>query len=373
MKKKIWIAIGVSTLILVMAGVSVYRQYFAKGPEIKTEQVKMEEISSLLLIPGTLQLQDEQIEYLSLDKGELQEILVQEGQQVKKDDPIARLSNNQLQLEVEQNKLAVESGYLKINQLQKQEKGLDKQKEEMAKEIGEKKATEELSPQYNQLDVDLKMANLDVRQLLLQKESLEKRVQELEIKSKIDGTVLSINEVAGASINGQEPFIQIGSIDGMVAKGVLSEYDTLKVATGQKVYLSSDAVPNEKWEGEITNIGVLPVSYSSLSGQGETQAVQYPVTISITSESIALKPGFQVIMEIETEKKKSLVVSEEAIQDDGNPYVYVLDGNIARRQDIKMGITSGGKIEIVKGLKAKQQIILDPSEGIKDGMEVRKK
>ena len=52
--------------------------------------------------------------------------------------------------------------------------------------------------------------------------------------------------------------IQIGNLDGMIATGTLSEYDTLKVAVGQKVVLSSDAVPGEKWEGEIIKIGTLP-------------------------------------------------------------------------------------------------------------------
>ena len=52
--------------------------------------------------------------------------------------------------------------------------------------------------------------------------------------------------------------IQIGNLDGMIATGTLSEYDTLKVAVGQKVVLSSDAVPGENWEGEIIKIGTLP-------------------------------------------------------------------------------------------------------------------
>ena len=65
MRKKVWIAIIVIFLILLTTGVSVYRQVFAKAPMVQTESVKVEEISSMLLIPGQLQLQDEQMVYIS--------------------------------------------------------------------------------------------------------------------------------------------------------------------------------------------------------------------------------------------------------------------------------------------------------------------
>ncbi len=375
MRKKVWIALIVIFLILLTVGVSVYRQVFAKDPMVQTESVKIEEISSMLLIPGQLQLQDDQMVYISPDQGELQEILIQEGQQVKKGDILARLENDQLELEVQQNKLAVESGYLKANQIKKQEKQLDKQKKDLSKEMSEKEASEQLAVEYDQLDLDKKMADLDLRQTLLQKETLEKRLEELEITSLIDGTVLSVQEqsVPNATTTGQEPIIQIGNLTGMIATGTLSEYDTLKVAVGQKVILSSDAVPGEKWEGEIITIGTLPQE-STLATSGENQAVQYPVTVKVTNSQIPLKPGFQLIMEIETEKKQAPVIPIDALQGDGEEsYVYILEGNIAKRMDVEVGITSGDKIEIKKGLQENDKVIVDQIDGITDGMEVRNK
>jgi HlyD family secretion protein len=375
MRKKVWIALIVIFLILLTVGVSVYRQVFAKDPMVQTESVKIEEISSMLLIPGQLQLQDEQMVYISPDQGELQEVLIQEGQQVKKGDILARLENDQLELEVEQNKLAVESGYLKANQIKKQEKQLDKQKKDLSKELSEKEASEQLAVEYDQLDLDKKMADLDLRQTLLQKETLEKRLEELEITSLIDGNVLSVQKqsVPNATTTSQEPIIQIGNLTGMIATGTLSEYDTLKVAVGQKVILSSDAVPGEKWEGEIIKIGTLPQE-STLATSGENQAVQYPVTVKVTNSQIPLKPGFQLIMEIETEKTQAPVIPIDALQGDGEEsYVYILEGNIAKRMDVEVGITSGDKIEIKKGLQENDKVIVDHIDGITDGMEVRNK
>ena len=310
MKKKIWIAIGVILLILFMTGVSVYRQAFAKGPVVKTEKVKTEEISSSLLVPGTLTLLDEQQVYVTPENGEVKEILVAEGQMVKKGDVLIKLENDQLQLELEQNKLAVESGNLKINSVKKQIEALNKKQKELAEQVGEKEAKEQIASEFDGLKLEQKIAELELKQTLLQKETLVKRQQNLQIISQIDGTVLSVNRQASAaalSANVQEPVISIGNLGTMAATGTLSEYDTLKVAVGQKVTLTSDAVPEEKWEGEILKIGTLPKD-NGLSSQGEAQAVQYPVTVKVASANLTLKPGFQLIMEIETEKKQGMVI-----------------------------------------------------------------
>ena len=100
--------------------------------------------------------------------------------------------------------------------------------------------------EYNQVETDKKMANLDLKRILVEEETLKDRVNDLKIKSKIDGVVLTVNK--DASIAGEtgmaEPIIQLGSLNGMQVTGDLSEYDTLKVKEGQKVTLSSDAVPD---------------------------------------------------------------------------------------------------------------------------------
>lgn len=375
MKKKIWIAIGVAGLILLMTGISVYRQIFAEGPVVHTEKVKQEEISSTIMVPGTLSLQEVQKVYLSQEMGEIKEILVQEGQQVKKGEALFKLENPQLELEVEQNKLSVESGYLKINQINKQIDTINQKQKELVKQIGEKEAKEQLSAEIEQLNMEKKLADLELKQVLLQKDALVKRQEELQVISQMDGTVLSVNNQAMSTLAGsnQEPVIYIGNLGVMVATGVLSEYDTLKVSAGQKVTLTSDAAPGEKYEGEVLKISAIPKE-SSVVIQGESQAVQYPVTVKVNSANIKLKPGFQLIMEIETEKKNSLVIPVQALSSEGDQsFVYIVKNHKAHRQKVQAGVTSGDKVEIIKGLKVNDTVIVDPGDELTEGMEVRTK
>jgi HlyD family secretion protein len=372
MKKKTWLIISVISLVIIMISISVYREVFAKGPSVETTEMKEEEISSLLMIPGTVKLEEEQIIYVTPEKGELKDLLVEEGQEIKSGTVVATLQNPQLELEVEQNKLAIESANLKINQIDKQLKLLKDKEKTLSDQIGKEEAKKQLDPEYEQLDMEKKLANLELKQTTLQKNTIDKRQSELEIKSTIDGIVLSVNKPDSSSLeaNMAEPIIHIGKLDAMAATGLLSEYDTLKVSTGQKVILRSDAIPEQEWLGEITKISLLPVQNQTALQSGN-QAVQYPVTIKLTGDIKSLKPGFQVVMEIETDKKQANVLSIDALHDDGDqPYVYIIKDGKASKKKVKTGITSGTKIEILEGVLKEDTIIINGPDSIKDGMEV---
>ena len=375
MKKKIWITIGVVSLIVLMIAVSVYRQVFAKGPSVKTAQMTQEEISSLLMIPGTVKLQEEQVVYTSPEKGELKDLFVKEGQTVKKGTVLATLQNPQLDLEREQNKLAIESANLKITQLDKKIKQLKEKETTLAEQVGKEEAKKQLAPERDQLEMEKKLANIELKQTSLQKDLLNKRQSELEIRSTIDGVVLTVKKqgTSTAEASNLEPLIHIGKLEGLTAAGLLSEYDSIKVSSGQKVTLRSDAVPEQEWQGEVTTISVLP-QQNQAGLQNGSQAVQYPVTVDISGDSKALKPGFQVIMEIETDKKMAMVLPVASLHDDGDqPYVYVVKDGKARKQKVKTGITSGDKIEILEGVSKDDKVIINGPEQLKDGLEVKVK
>ncbi|MEH7481810.1 efflux RND transporter periplasmic adaptor subunit [Neobacillus drentensis] len=373
MKKKTWIALGVISLVIIMISVSVYRQVFAKGPSVKTAEISQEEISSLLMIPGTVKLPEEQLVYATPDKGEIKELLVKEGQTVKKGTVLAKLQNAQLELEIEQNKLSSQSANLKISQIDKKIEHLEEKEKTLSEQVGvgKKEAEKQLAPEFEQLEMEKELANIEQKQTEVQKDLISKRQGDLEIKSTMDGIVLASKKSVSSSIEAaNEPIIHIGKLEGMTASGLLSEYDTLKVSSGQKVIIRSDAVPGKEWQGVITKTAILP-EQNQTSLQNGTQAVQYPVTVKISGDTKTLKPGFQVIMEIETDKKTAMVLPLDALFDDGDkPYVYLVKDGKANKQNVKTGITSGKKIEILEGVSKGDQIIVNGPDNIKDGLEV---
>lgn len=368
MSKKVWIAIGVASIFLLMAGVSIYRQAFSKGLEVKVENPTKEEIADEIMIPGTVTLEKEQKVFASPEKGKLAEILVKKGDAIKKGEVMAKYEDSALKLELERVKLQSESGYLKINQLEKQIDDAWEKEDELSKQIGKKAAGKQVDAEIDQLEAEKRLANLDLRQVLLQQKDLEAKLGDLEIKSSIDGVVLQVNKESADPGAAGKPVIHVGNIEANGASGYLSEFDSLKVKEGQKVTLRSDAVPDKEWSGKVSEIAIFPEE-TQTPNINENRAAQYPVKVK--AEGMDLKPGFQLIMEIETDRKTALTVPADAvITEKDSVFVFSVKDGKSRKQEIEPGIAFGNKIEVISGLSEEDSVVTNPSDSLKDGMEV---
>ncbi|WP_347551005.1 efflux RND transporter periplasmic adaptor subunit [Pseudalkalibacillus hwajinpoensis] len=371
MKRKIWISILVVAVLAIVIGLNVFRTYADSTANVKTESVKDEEINSTVMTPGTLTMANESLLYQDPANGEIKEVLVKEGDSVKKGDPIITYENPDLEMEKEQNEINIESLYLRINSLDKQENRLKEKENELADDVGEEEAEETMETELEQVKMDKRMANLDLRQALLQRDRLKQKISKLEVTSEISGVVIKVNEPGVSQSVLEQPILRIGSMDNLVVEGKLSEYDTLNVEAGQKVTITSDALPDEKWKAEVMDVGYMPEATSG-EGGASSSAVQYPVTVKISeSEDLKLKPGFQMILEIETESHQALTLPFEAVMQDGEKqFVYVVKEGKAVKRNIETGSSTPKRIEVTKGLKKDEAVVIDPPEKLKDNMEV---
>jgi HlyD family secretion protein len=369
MKKKIWISIGVVILILGLVGFNVFRTLAKEELTVETVKVDEREITGKVMVPGTLSFSQENYVYLDPEKGEVKEVLVKEGDQIEVGTPLVRYENEQLQLEKEQNALSIESAYLRINQIDDQLDALDEKEDDLSKQVSKDEAEKTVEAERDQLKIDLKVADIEARQVHLQKETIENKVKELVIKSDLAGTVLSVDEEAIAGIS-QTPILHIGKKGNYVVKASISEYDSLKIKEKQPVILKSDVLPNKEWKGTVTKVGLLPQQTENVT-VNEDAAVQYPIEVSIDSKDVEIKPGFKLIMEIETEKRTALALPLEAVKQDGEDYyVFVVENGKAMRKKVETGTTNNEFMEIKSGLTKEEEVIVRPPDNLKQDMEV---
>jgi HlyD family secretion protein len=372
MKKKIWLSIGVVSIIVLLVGVNVYRAMSKEEVTVSTVKLSQQEIASNVMVPGTLRFQNEQYIYQDPEKGGIAEILVKEGEAVKIGTPLLRYENEQFSLEKQQNALSIESSYLKINQLENQLDDLSEKEKDLSKQVGKEEAEKTIEAEHNQLEMEQKMADIELRQLLLQKETIEKQLNTLDVKSDIAGTVITIEEhpEQTSEQGGMKAVIHIAKTDQFIVSGVLSEYDSLKAAEGQPVILSSDVVPDAEWKGKVSKIGLLPETSSSTMGT-ENAAVQYPVEVIIEGSEMKAKPGFKLIMEIETEKRNVQTVPVDAVKQDGEEYfVYTVEDGKTKKKTIEIGTASSEYMEVKEGLSADDAIVSKPKDDLLSGTEV---
>ncbi|MCM3253353.1 efflux RND transporter periplasmic adaptor subunit [Priestia aryabhattai] len=373
MKKGIIIT-AVAVVIVAVIGINVYRAQSVSGKAVNVHvaNIKEKKLRNTVMVPGTLKLADEQYVYFDAEKGEVERFHVTEGSRVQQGTSLVTYESDALDLEQEQNNLEKKSSQLQIDSVSKQISNLNKKQKELEKEMSKQEARDQIDTERTQLNLDLETAKIDLERNKLEAKSIAKKERNLDVASDINGTVLEVDkEAVNNTSDVQKPLIHIGNTDEYLATGVLSEYDALKIKTGQAVKITSDVLTDKKWAGSVKQIDYLPQQQASAEA-GNDAANQYPVEVKVDDQDITMiKPGFKLLLEIETSSKKASSLPIKAVvNEDGEKYVYVVKDKKAVRKEVKIGETTNKFIEIKSGVSSKDKVITNPSKDLTDGAEV---
>lgn len=191
-----------------------------------------------------------------------------------------------------------------------------------------------------------------------------------EVTSPIDGIVGRIYLDKGSGVSPPEPSPSMGTPIAMIVsmntvkvKINIIERDLPKVKKGQKAEVRVDAYPEEVFVGRLT--GLSPVV--------DLLSRAAPAEISIGNLDHRLKPGyFARVRLLVAEHKDVLVIPEDCILKSGTEnYVFVVNGEIARRREVKLGLSEGDRVEVLEGLKEGETIVTVGQQMLKDGAEVK--
>jgi len=373
MKKGIIIT-AVAVVIVAVIGINVYRAQSVSGKAINVHvaNIKEKKLRNTVMVPGTLKLANEQYVYFDAEKGEVERFHVTEGSRVQQGTSLVTYESDTLDLEQEQNKLEKKSSQLQIDSVSKQLSNLNKKQKELEKEMSKQEARDQIDTERTQLNLNLETAKIDLERNKLEAKSIAKKERNLDVASDINGTVLEVDkEAVNNTSDVQKPLIHIGNTDEYLATGVLSEYDALKIKTGQAVKITSDVLPDKEWAGSVKQIDYLPQQQASAEA-GNDAANQYPVEVKVDDQDITMiKPGFKLLLEIETSSKKASSLPIKAVvNEDGEKYVYVVKDKKAVRKEVKIGETTNKFIEIKSGVSSKDKVITNPTKNLTDGAEV---
>ncbi len=171
------------------------------------------------------------------------------------------------------------------------------------------------------------------------------------ITAPIAGTVASRDVSVGQSLQDAGGKLMTIINDGRIfATANIYEKDLGLVKNGQQIRVKVAALPNQSFEGRITQIGT--------SVQGETRVV--PVQAEISNPSGLLKPGMFAELEVITDKTAAslLAIPATAVVDaNGKKVVYVQNGNAFQAAEVTLGRTSGDMVEVKTGLFAGDMVV----------------
>jgi macrolide-specific efflux system membrane fusion protein len=120
-------------------------------------------------------------------------------------------------------------------------------------------------------------------------------------------------------------------------------------------------------------ISLSPSAKKNVTSNGQETVIE--AIISIDKSDVELKSGINVNCEIFTENKKGVLVADFDMMKedkDGNKFVFVVDkDNIMRKKQIKLGVNTDMKAEVISGLNEGDMVVIKPLPSHKDGAKAK--
>jgi len=175
------------------------------------------------------------------------------------------------------------------------------------------------------------------------------------LEAPFDGTVTQAYPKTGDEVSTGTKGYRVDDLSELFVKVNISEVDINRVAIGQQVELSFDAVTGKTYMGEVTEVASVGID----NGSG----VDFEVTLKILEPDVQVRPGMTAAVNIiVSEIKDVLVIPNRAIRlKDGQRIVYTLIGDQLEETSVEVGSSSDTQTEISGGeLKEGDVIVLNP-------------
>lgn len=304
--------------------------------------------------------------------GTIKELHIQEGKKVEKGDLLLTFDTAEL--------------HFQLQQLQGQLKSIQSQQElELAKlELDKLKQLVEIGAiSQKEYEDALKTAESDyypgqIQALQAQIDATQHKLKQSSIYAPVTGIISQLPLKEGMVITpGTQLFTIYQSDEYLIVVYVLTE-DAARIQPGTEVKLIQDNKDEDLiFKGVIETIA--PAAEEKMSALG---LLEQRIKLEIRpvfperelSKNLLLKPGFALDVQFTLDKQENkLIVPKTALfaYQDGEA-LWVIRNNTAQIQPVETGFANEQDIVIEKGLKAGDQVLLDPQmEGLKEGTRIK--
>ena len=311
-----------------------------------------------------------------LTGGQVEQLLVKEGQAVKAGQPLMQLWSKDLEAKLQ----LAQSEALAVT-AQREQACLKAQNAEhewqrISNLFQRKLASEEQrdrSRSESQINAAACRAakareQVTVSQVLLAKTHLERTL----LIAPFDGVVAEINGEPGEIVTPSPPGIptppavEIIDANCLYASAPIDEVDAPQVETCLPARITLDAFPNQEFSGQVQRIApyVLDV-------EKQARTVEVEVFFSDKEQVKQLLPGYSADVEIILERHDEVLrIPSEALFDEDKVYRIDEDGLLSQ-QTVELGLSNWRYTEIVAGLAEGDQVVTSTNrEGLADGVLV---
>lgn len=357
MKKKLsYLVLFVFSIVSLIGCSSAEDQVREEIKAVKVIEGKTEEQPLYLNYIGTVNSKD-LIKYSFKSPGKIANIMVEEGDKIKKGQALASLDISDLSFA--QNAAAAKY-QMAAADIKKAEDGLKYATDYFAK-------IESLYSEggVSKDDFDKAKLNLDTiqgtyDQAIAQAEAAKTDadhkstlISDATIYSTVDGSIVSTLFNEGENIGQGYPVVVVRSKKQILNVG-LSQRDINKVSIGTKAKIK---INDMETEGIVTNIDEAPDS--------ETRT--YNAEVLIKDQTFKL--GTIGKLQFEVGKTSGIWIPISSVMAEGEDFVFVVNEDRAMKKTIELGNVIGTKVEAI-GLEEGDKLVTEGMKNLKDGYKV---
>lgn len=195
------------------------------------------------------------------------------------------------------------------------------------------------------LDLDLRSRRLERDRQGFVVANLKRRVDELSVRSPVDGMVANLTVAEKTNVAENAPLLTVVDLTAFEVEFQVADVYARDIKAGMEAEISVDgaqhtgvvtAISPEVRSGQVTG----RVKFAGTQPPGLRQSQRGSVRIVIEQRAVATQ----------FERSADIVSATRA--------VYVVDGDRAVRRDVQLGAASVGEIEVLEGLEPGEQVVV---------------
>ncbi|PEN11083.1 efflux transporter periplasmic adaptor subunit [Longibacter salinarum] len=429
--RRILYIVGGLLVVGLAAGVTAWSTGFLgngeEGRPVEVAEAEHRTITQVVTAFGRAQPETEVT--ISPDvSGEIVELTVREGDQVKKGQLLTRLRPDNYVAEVERARAEVSQARATLSErradsLQARQQ-FERQEKLYDKGVVSDADFETAQSTYHQSVARLEAARYQVESAEARLQDSREQLEKTRIYAPMDGTVSKLNVEAGERVVGTSQMqgteiMNIARLDQMELEVDVNENDVVNVALQDTAAIEIDAYPDRRFRGAVTEIA----NSARVSGEGtQDQVTNFPVKVrvldahnvdagqvasngsGVTRQEVPtgpdappnLRPGMSGTVDIFTQTMADVVsVPIQAVtvrdfnaldggsdepegldrKEDLRRVVFVAEADTARMVEVETSISDDTHVAVVAGLEGGENVIIGPysavSRELSEGDRVR--
>jgi RND family efflux transporter MFP subunit len=319
--------------------------------------------------------------------GTIAELLVKEGDRVKKGQLLARIDNKTLAFDLQRTRADVRASALRNASASPQLGALKAARESISAdvklaeaELGRAEALvkkgamaqdeldrrrerlNKLRADWSAADARVASTEIDLRaereRLGAMEGAVASQNADTEVRAPQDGTVIRRRVELGEAVVSNEPLFTVGNTDHLLLEVKIDEADVGRVRVGQEVLVDLYAFAERKVTGKVAEL--LP--------DADRDTKTFLGKVELSAPPAGLRSGMSAEVNIVTDKHDDAVLVPAGAVNGGKLWV-VSDGRVQARA-VRMGLKDTRTAEVVTGVQPGDKVVLVGPKELKDGQRV---